>query len=475
MKCPGCGEELKEGYLYCENCGEDIHIVPDFEPEFELSLKQAVEEIMDLEEAEERQKQEQILAKKRMLKKLWKVAGAVGVVCLLALAGAFVRNLVKEKQENSFEYQLSKAYECMSSQQTAEALVHYEKAVVLQPKEANVRLELAEVYRMLGMENFYLEQLQIVAAADYAKDFEVEKAYEKMIAFYAEKENYTVISDLLLNCSNNRVLNANQKYLAKTPEFSYQEGSYAEIIPLKISSNAAGTIYYTMDGSVPDIYSEVYTSPLFLEPGSYVISALFVNEYGIVSDVITKSYVVEMPRPAAPEVSLYSGNYALPQFVSVEIPEGCRVFYTTDGSYPTDQSAEYFSPIPLPLGTSWYKFVTYSPEGLAGEVTVREYELVIDTEVTVSEACQAVVDVMMAKGKIYNSLGESYQVEGKYSYIFQYPLAVEDQGDYYIIAEFYEDATGFVSRTGSEYAVNIYDETVYKFTKNNGNYLLEGF
>ena len=33
MKCPNCGEELKEGYLYCEKCGEEIMIVPDFEPE----------------------------------------------------------------------------------------------------------------------------------------------------------------------------------------------------------------------------------------------------------------------------------------------------------------------------------------------------------------------------------------------------------------------------------------------------------
>ena len=38
MKCPNCGEELKEGYLYCEQCGEEICIVPDFEPEIENSI-----------------------------------------------------------------------------------------------------------------------------------------------------------------------------------------------------------------------------------------------------------------------------------------------------------------------------------------------------------------------------------------------------------------------------------------------------
>ena len=32
MKCPLCNAEIKEGSLYCEVCGEDIHIVPDFDP-----------------------------------------------------------------------------------------------------------------------------------------------------------------------------------------------------------------------------------------------------------------------------------------------------------------------------------------------------------------------------------------------------------------------------------------------------------
>ena len=35
MKCPLCNAEIKEGSLYCEVCGEDIHIVPDFDPVIE--------------------------------------------------------------------------------------------------------------------------------------------------------------------------------------------------------------------------------------------------------------------------------------------------------------------------------------------------------------------------------------------------------------------------------------------------------
>ena len=43
MKCPKCGTEMKDDHLYCEHCGEEIYIVPDFEPEIELNLEQTQE------------------------------------------------------------------------------------------------------------------------------------------------------------------------------------------------------------------------------------------------------------------------------------------------------------------------------------------------------------------------------------------------------------------------------------------------
>ena len=39
MKCPKCGYEWQEGHLYCDNCGEEFRIVPDFEPEIEEEME----------------------------------------------------------------------------------------------------------------------------------------------------------------------------------------------------------------------------------------------------------------------------------------------------------------------------------------------------------------------------------------------------------------------------------------------------
>ncbi len=42
MKCPKCGYEWTEGHLYCDNCGEEFRIVPDFEPEIEKEMNETL-------------------------------------------------------------------------------------------------------------------------------------------------------------------------------------------------------------------------------------------------------------------------------------------------------------------------------------------------------------------------------------------------------------------------------------------------
>lgn len=54
-----------------------------------------------------------------------------------------------------------------------------------------------------------------------------------------------------------------------------------------------------------DENSQVYTSPIPLKDGGYEIKALFVNHYGIASDVSSADYYIDISRPDAPYVTRF--------------------------------------------------------------------------------------------------------------------------------------------------------------------------
>ena len=127
--------------------------------------------------------------------------------------------------------------------------------------------------------------------------------------------------------------------MAMEPEFSLQEGYYTSIQPLKLTTFGSGKIYYTTDETEPGEHSLLYTAPILLESGDYCIKAVYINENGISSPVVTKNYHIEIEELSAPEVTAVSGDYEFP--INIEVTDGYDVYYTTDGSDPTQNSTVY--------------------------------------------------------------------------------------------------------------------------------------
>lgn len=473
MKCPKCGTELQEGHLYCEKCGEEIHIVPDFEPEIEYSMHETLSGIVE-DVLAEVPKEGGADKRARKKKRIWMpVAGLV--LILLAVGIVITVNAVSRYRYNSSGYQISRAEACIAAGNAEKAAEYYERAVELQPEEMPLRFALAEIYNMLGQGQAYTDCLSGVITCGYATEDEVESAYKKMIVYYRDKEDYAAINTLLINTDNENIRVAFQEYMAVPPEFSYQEGTYAMVVPLKLTSSIQGTIYYTLDGTIPDVNSQVYTTPIFLETGSYEISAMFVNGYGIKSEVVAKTYVIDIIKPSAPEVETYSGDYTAPTMISVVVPQDCEVYYTTNGEVPTEHDALYSGPIPMPLGKSTFKFICYNEEGVAGECTTRQFDLQIKTDFSVDMALSGLLEIMVANGKILDTAGTpAGNMNGRYLYAFQYARSIPEQGDFYIIYELYEDSAGVQNRTGTTYAANVYTQEYFTLSRDAlGGYTLE--
>lgn len=485
MICPKCGNEMKPGLLYCETCGEEIMIVPDFDPEIENSIREiltnvaddmAADEALNGEEASEESLEEEKRRKRTRIDKMsYRVLAGVGIAFVLIVLVLTIVGGLLSNRYFSYDFQMKKAYECMQQEKYDEAIEYYNRALELDSKSSLAKYYLGEAYMQKGDVDNALLLFKEVAASEGGTE-ERTSACRTVVEIYSKLNDYQAISDFLLDMGDNDVSNAFQKYKAKEPDFSYEEGSYEVIVPLKLTSNTAGNIYYTMDGSEPNETSEIYNTPIFLENGDYVIKAYFVNEFGVASDVVEKSYHITVSIPFAPEVSAYSGDYDVPTLIEVEVPENSQVFYTTDGSEPTSDSTEYRSPISMPVGKSRFKFVTYNAEGVAGEVVTRDYNLVLNTNVSVADAESIITQGMLDTEKIYDLSGLSYEIAGRYQYRLWYVTNIEDLGDFYIIAEYYEDSGGIVTRTGALYAVGIYDGKRYRLSLDeNSQYVFHEF
>lgn len=138
------------------------------------------------------------------------------------------------------------------------------------------------------------------------------------------------------------------------------------------------------------------------------------------------------------------------------MPEKGIVYYTSDGSNPTADSARYTGPIPMPLGRSNFKFVTISSEGVSSEIVSRSFDFTLQTDMTPEKAVDNVVLALYNREVLTDLQGHSIGVAGKYVFQFDTIVEIPDLGYYYILNEYVEDELGNQAKTGHLYAVEVY-------------------
>lgn len=470
MICPKCGKTIEDNAVYCEHCGEEIKIVPEFELDIDFAADILAREVLLSKEEENKELRSQI-AKQKKKQILFQYSIIATVVFVL---GIFIGLFFYTR---CYTYQISKANAAIQNEQYEKAVIYLEKAANLRQEDISLLLDLGEsYYRSDQIVKFVKTMENVISDSNSTTEHKI-KAYSKLISHYSNTFNYPAIEVLISDCEVEEVLSLYGRYIASEPIFSYPEGTYESMVPLKLSSENEGCIYYATDGKMPYVGEEyLYTSPIYLEPGNHTISAFFVNEYGMKSSIITQNYHVELAVPNAPEISVESGEYTIPTLIEVLEFDDVEVYYTSDGTFPTQHSTIYEGSIPMPLGKSTFRFVGYNADGVAGEITEKTYNLILNTSYTTDTACYDVVKFMMEQGKISDTIGTSKGLNGWFKYQFLYPVTIEGYGDFYVIAELFQDITGNREKTGILYGVNIYDRTIYKLSKDkSGNYLLEGF
>ncbi|WP_233162471.1 MULTISPECIES: chitobiase/beta-hexosaminidase C-terminal domain-containing protein [unclassified Cohnella] len=114
-------------------------------------------------------------------------------------------------------------------------------------------------------------------------------------------------------------------------------------------------IHYTTDGSTPtvssSVYSFVYSTPISIT-GAMTIKAIAVKAGILDSAEMTEAYIV-LPQAAAPTAAPAGGAVASGTTVALTTEtEDAAIYYTTDGSTPTESSPVYSAPIIITSATT---------------------------------------------------------------------------------------------------------------------------
>ncbi len=497
MKCPVCQHEMKDGQLYCEKCGYEVQIVPEFEAELENNIIENMSEvihelapdeqsdetdfeIMDLEETEffaedaydDMDERPSVIGflLKIFKKHIWISLGVFAVLAIICVV--VIHNGIQEKRKNSYEYQYEQAQNCADAGDYEQAVAYLQEALRLEVNHPDARMLMADYKVKLGdADEAELIYKDLFNYADYVQD-----AYDKYIALLEEQERYLEICYCLDECEVQEVRRNYNHYLAELPIFSINEGKYEDAQMLKISANTNGIIYYTTDGSMPDKSSNVYTGPIMLESGEYKIHAFFINEFGMESDVLSAVYEIEAELPTVPVVTPDGGDYTVPTYISVEVPQGCIVYYTTDGSTPDHNSLTYSREICMPLGNTTFKFVSYNNEYVPSEIIQVEYHLNLETVgIDEFQAMLVTAEQLTQYGMLLNTNGQVAGASGLYSY--RATAAFEYEGNwYYLMTEYYTDTSGNTYSTQTKYAVGVKNAVLYKTNVDrNGHYTAISF
>lgn len=282
MKCKKCGAEIHEDKLYCSECGTEISIVPLFEPEIEKQMDENLHRISD-----ELFSDNNILSKKKNKSYVLFFIVILVIICLAAGIGALYYLY------NSPVYQINRGNKYVMDEKYKEAIQCYKNALEKETENpVDIYLYIINCYEKLGYDGECEMYLIRAIIEDSITEEQEISVYTKLIELYREGNSYQTIHNLLKTCKSDIIRERFKEFIVEAPRFNYSGGSYNEIIPLKLFSDGGHQIYYTFDNIESDNNLILYNQPIFLEGGTYEITAVCINEHGVRSDAVKENFIV---------------------------------------------------------------------------------------------------------------------------------------------------------------------------------------
>ena len=159
------------------------------------------------------------------------------------------------------------------------------------------------------------------------------------------------------------------------PTFLPASGAVAAGTEVTLTQGDASLIMYTLDGTDPSFENSIgyeYENPIVITTPT-TIKAIAVDNDGNVSPVASASYTIEV---TAPSFTPNGGEVDEGSTVTITAGEGSSIYYTVDGTDPTNASTPYTSPISINNALT-LKAIAYDAYGNASNVTTRNFTVKI--------------------------------------------------------------------------------------------------
>lgn len=294
--------------------------------------------------------------------------------------------------------------------------------------------------------------------------------YEALIIVYQGMDDQAAI-DKLISSVKDAELHAQLKdFDGTTPVPTLTAGDYDKPVSIGLTAMSGSTIYYTVNGGSATTSSEKYTTSIELkEEGEYTIRAIAVDSKGKKSRQMESKYILKFGTVNAPVINLDSGTYNERKKIKVTADAGCKVYYTTDQSMPTDESKEYTKAFKIPEDNTVYRFVAIDEKGIASDIVTRVYRYERVYKYSYDDAISGLSDVLISIGIMENSFG-TYE-DGSVMY-FEYESIEEVEKErYYIINAIKESEMG-TTISNETYAYGCDSAVSYKAKLVDGEYEL---
>lgn len=290
MKCQKCGIEIPENKIYCENCGNAVQIVPDYNPMEDIPIgKEDYESELKKEQTEENIKQE--IEEKNFFVYFHRWKYLVGAVLLVGLGvysfqTSYHRTLASTNKEDKTDKTDKK--EEITGIDEAEEASFLEKPKFSLPSGVysyTPRLTISHPDRKNGS-IYYTTNGTTPDSSSYVYDNPIEIL-----------EGKTVIRAVFIRSDGEQSEENDATYeiifnIPDEPQISLPSGTYYDSFQVSLSAQRGCKIYYTTNGEEPGYQSNLYEGEITIPAGHTVLQAVAVDEEGGMSGIVEAIYNV---------------------------------------------------------------------------------------------------------------------------------------------------------------------------------------